>query len=391
MSTPNRKAKLALLTNTIAPNRLPLYSLLADEFDLFLMHGGEEANRNSWTNLQQALPNARVARAWGWQIRHRRRINGEVFDEQFIHITPGFISHLLRFQPDAIISNEMGFRSTVALAYGAVFRKPVWIWWGGTLHSERRIGPLRRVFRKALSSWAEYWISYGHTSTEYLLSLGVERCRILESQNAIDERRYQRSSQPAWQIQPRPVVLYTGQFIKRKGVGALLEASAKLQQSGSRFSLLLVGSGRDQCLLEERAQALGLKNVHFRSAQSPGEMASVYRSADVLVLPTLEDVWGLVANEAILSNLPVLCSKYAGCAAELFNPENVFAPDDLNDFCQKLRTAVSGKLSKTDPGRLKTTERLGREMVQEIKRGLQENRFQWTAKKTGHASNLRVQ
>src|ERR1700730_17909435 len=179
MSTTNNKRKLALLTNMIAPYRLPLFSVLADQFDLLVSHGGKEANRESWKGLEEDLSNARVVQALGWQIRYSKKVDGRFFDEKFIHITPGFLWHLLRFQPDAIISGEMGFRSMIALAYGTVFRKPVWIWWEGTLHSERTIDRLRKVLRKAFAVWADRWITCGQTSTEYLLSLGVKHDRIL--------------------------------------------------------------------------------------------------------------------------------------------------------------------------------------------------------------------
>lgn len=360
----------------IAPYRLPLYSALADQFDLLLIHGGKEANRDSWSSMEETLPKARVVRAWGWQIRYKKKVNGQIFDEKFIHVTPGLIGHLLRFRPDAVISTEMGFRSMAALAYGSLFRKPVWIWWGGTLHTERLVGPVRKAIRKAFALCAHRWVTYGQTSTEYLLRLGVKRDRILQSQNAVDEERFKAAAEPAWEIQPRPVVLHVGQFIERKGIGALLDAAATLQQHGCEFSLLLVGNGREKQACENRARALGLKNVYFYPAQPPDRMASVYRSADFLVFPTLEDVWGLVTNEAILSGIPVLCSKYAGCAPELFAPENVFSPEDPNDFSHKLGAAISGRLSKTDPGRLKTTKQLSRELIQEVNRflpGLTEN------------------
>ena len=64
-------------------------------------------------------------------------------------------------------------------------------------------------------------------------------------------------------------------------------------------------------------------------------MPATYRSADVLIFPTLEDVWGLVANEAELCGLPVLCSKYAGCAKEIFTAESIFDPMDTSDFVNK--------------------------------------------------------
>ena len=362
--------RLAVLTNMIAPYRLPIYSVLANQFNLLLLHGGKEANRDTWSGLEAALPNAKVVRAWGWKLRHARKINREVFDEKFIHVTPGLIWHLLHFRPDAVISNEMGFRSVMALAYGAIFRKPVWIWWGGTVHSERNIGPFRKTLRKVFARWVDHWVSYGQTSTEYLLGLGVGRDRILQSQNAIDEERFKTTVDPAWVMEPKPVVLHVGQLIERKGIGALLNAAAELQRQGHEFSLLLVGNGREKQALEDRVQLLGLKNVHFQPAQTPDRMPAVYRSADLLVFPTLEDVWGLVANEAILSDLPVLCSKYAGCAPELFGPETIFSPDDIGDFSQKLRAAIAGRLPKPDASRLRSTKQLGAELVEELKKFL---------------------
>lgn len=373
MPNPVPKKKLALLVNIIAPARLALYAFLAEQFDLLILHGGTEANRDSWAGLEKQIPNARVVRAWGWQYRHLKKAGKEVFDEKFIHLTPGFLTELLRFQPHVIISNEMGFRSLVALTYGSLFRKPVWIWWGGTLHSERGIGATRKFLRKICVRWARHWITYGQTSTEYLESIGVDRCRILESQNAIDESRFDSEGAPLWTVQPRPVVLYTGQFIERKGVGFLLDAAAALQKEGHKFSLLLVGSGRDKQTLERRATAMGISNIYFYPSQPPEKMPSVYRSADVLAFPTLEDVWGLVANEAILCGIPVLCSKYAGCAVELFPPENIFAPEDLKDFSDKLRAAVLGQLPRTPAGKLMTTSQIGNAMVQGLNKTLSGN------------------
>jgi len=92
----------------------------------------------------------------------------------------------------------------------------------------------------------------------------------------------------------------------------------------------------------------------------------VYRSGDVLVFPTIEDVWGLVANEAILSGIPVLCSQYAGCAEELIPPENIFNPRDQEQFKQKLRAAVGGRIARPDPSRLRTTPQLATKLIQAL-------------------------
>jgi len=151
------------------------------------------------------------------------------------------------------------------------------------------------------------------------------------------------------------VLLHVGQLIARKGVAELLRAAAVLQSEGIEFSLLLIGDGPDRYELDNLSTELGLKNLQFYPSQPAQSMAAFYRSADVLVFPTMQDVWGLVANEAVWSGLPVLCSKYAGCAKELFPSECIFDPADSADFAASLRRAVAGELPTISPARLKTS------------------------------------
>jgi glycosyltransferase involved in cell wall biosynthesis len=361
------RLKVALMVNIVAPSRVALYSGLAEHFNLLLLHGGTENNRESWEDVGKKIPNADVRWAWGFQIRKMQKSNGKVFNPQFIHVTPGFVWHLIRFRPDAVISIEMGFRTLIALLYGTLARRPVWVWWGGTIHTERKIGRTRRALRFLISRWARNWISYGKTSTEYLMTLGIPGNRILEAQNSVDERRFSEAVEPAFHVSPLSALLYVGQFIGRKGVDLLLKAAATVQQEGHEFSLLLVGSGRDKQELEALARDLQLKNVRFEPAHDPLKMAAVYRSADALIFPTLEDVWGLVANEAMLCGVPVLCSKYAGCATELVPAESIFDPQNAGEFAGKFRDAVTGRLPKPDRSRLRSTPEIVARMVHTIK------------------------
>jgi len=366
MERTSQRQKLALLINIISPARIALYSGLASRFELLLLHGGNESNRDTWQGMEQLLPNAKVIRAWGWQIRLKRKVNGTAFDSRYLHFTPGYIWHLLRFRPDVMVANEMGLRTLIALAYGTIARKPVWVWWGGTLHTERGVGRVKRLVRRIISRWAKHWISYGKSSTEYLLSLGISRDNVLEIQNAVDERRFAPSSEAVAQAHPWPVLLHVGQFTGRKGIELLLRAAAVQQKEGRSFSLMLVGSGPDKIVIEQLVKELGLKNVHFLPPQAPDQMPAVYKMADVLIFPTLEDVWGLVANEAMLSGLPVLCSKYAGCAKELFDPENIFDPEDPKEFFQKLGNAIEGELPVPVLSRLRSTPRLVADLAQRL-------------------------
>ena len=354
------KPKLAVLVNMIAPYRVRLFTHLASQFDLSIFCGGIEANRTSWKEAQ--VEGARIRRVAGWQFSFPQRHGGKEVDKRYFHLEPAYLLDLIREKPQAVITAEMGFRTLAALAYGTVFRKPVWVWWGGTLRTERHTGRIKRLLRHLVTRWARHWISYGQTSTEYLRTLGIGADRILQIQNCVDENWYSVNAVPALDIRPKPVLLHVGQMIARKGISEFLRAAASLQEEGLQFSILLIGGGRDREQLQKLATSLGLRDVHFYPAQLPQAMASFYRSADVLIFPTMEDVWGLVANESVLSGVPVLCSKYAGCAPELFEPEAIFDPVDEQEFVDALRRSVTGRLPHPDSSRLRRTEEVA-EMV----------------------------
>jgi glycosyltransferase involved in cell wall biosynthesis len=70
-------------------------------------------------------------------------------------------------------------------------------------------------------------------------------------------------------------------------------------------------------------------------------------------------VWGLVINEAILSGLPVICSKYAGCAEEIVPREYVFDPLNPDEFVGLLRKAIVGEIECTSQSQLMTATQVG--------------------------------
>ncbi|MEM3433161.1 MAG: glycosyltransferase family 4 protein [Candidatus Methanomethyliaceae archaeon] len=362
------KLKLAILTNILSPIELPVFQRLSDHFELLVVLSGIEANRNTWYELESRFVGAgiKLRKAWGTTLSRTIRDAEGVLDRRFMHINPGYWSELVRFRPDAVITTQMGFRTLVALLYGAAYRKPVWIWWGGTVHTERSIDPMRKVVRRVISRLAKRWLSYGQTSTEYLQSLGVPRAYILELQHWVDEGTFKNRVPPLLDLEPRPVLLFVGQMIRRKGVHLLLEAAARLQKTGYRFSLLLVGDGPERNAFCEYAGNLGLRNAHFYPAQLPERMPAVYRSGDVLVFPTLEDVWGLVVNEALWSGLPVISSIYAGCTSEIVPPQNWFDPLQADDFDRALRFAIEGRIAPPDLSRLRTSSEIAESLVSHL-------------------------
>jgi glycosyltransferase involved in cell wall biosynthesis len=360
------RPKLAILTNILAPYRVPIFERLSDRFAVTVLYSGREGNRDKWRGLEQAVHGFSIKRSRGFTFTWSKRDGTTALDTRYLHVNPGLIADLLSLRPDAIVTDEMGFRTLVALTYGRLFGCPVWVWWGGTRHTERGIGLLKRVLRRRLARQVPRWFSYGVTSTEYLTSLRVTPQSVVELQNCVPEDRFCVPQAPAFELEPRPVLLCVGRLVPGKGVDLLLRAAARLQGEGHTFSLLVVGDGPERRTLERLTVELGLRNVHFQAALPAEAVAGAYRSGDALVFPTLDDVWGLVVNEALWCGLPSLVSIYAGCARELVPAASTFDPLDPSDFTTRLRMAVTGKLPAPDLTRLRRIDEVSALILREL-------------------------
>ncbi len=364
------KKRLAILTNMLTPYRLAAYRKLGDAFDTLILHGGTEANRSWKLDVPENLKTEKV---WTWQLVRKKKTGvAGVSDTNYVHLNLGLVWSLPRFRPDVIVTHEMGIRTVIALAYGRLMRVPVWVWWGGTVHSERNISPGRKRLRRWMVRHVRRWISYGATTTEYLESIGARRDEILQIQNCVPQETFETepSGQKAWFAdRPRPVLLSVGQFIQRKGLDKLIEASGRAQARGAEFSLVLVGKGPEEEALRELARAQGLRHFEILPNQSQSTLNAMYRAADAFVFPTLEDVWGLVVNEAMWAGLPVLCSQFAGCARELLPESSVFDPTAEASFDAALEQALRGELAPPDRGRLLTWQQVGDLLVESLESG----------------------
>lgn len=346
-ATPPRPAKLAILTNIVSPARVPIFQHLGERFDTLLLLSGREDNRR-WE--QQRVPGVRTKVAWGLTVK--RTVpggDGRTAEQRYLHLNPGYLWELLRFRPDAIVTAEMGFRSLVGVLYGRLRGVPVWVWWGSPAHSvhlrDRSLAK-RALRRHFFARLVPGWISYGRAATAYLASLGVPPDRIVDAQNPVDERLYRGVivPYPLPTELPRPRALFVGRLVEWKGIYPLLEATAALQREGLVFSLVVVGDGPDAERFDAETERLGIAHLHRVQYLSPKEMPAMYRACDVLVFPSLDEIWGLVVNEALLSGLPVIASVHAGCAEDLVPPENVFDPADRASFVDAFRRAIEGTI-----------------------------------------------
>lgn len=114
-------------------------------------------------------------------------------------------------------------------------------------------------------------------------------------------------------IKEKNVILFVGQFIYRKGIDILLES---LSQIHSEVGVYLVG-GKSKQEYQNIIEKYDLKNIHFINFIQLDVLKKYYMAADLFVLPTREDTWGLVVNEAMSYGLPVITTNRCVAGLEL--------------------------------------------------------------------------
>jgi glycosyltransferase involved in cell wall biosynthesis len=120
----------------------------------------------------------------------------------------------------------------------------------------------------------------------------------------------------------RSFFVYVGNLNKVKGVAHLIEAVSLLKQRGRErcFAVYVVGHGAEEQALKKRSYHLGIDHlVHFVGNQPPDRIPLWMAAADVVVVPSLAEGFGLVAVEAMACGRPVIASNTGGLA-ELINP-----------------------------------------------------------------------
>lgn len=94
-------------------------------------------------------------------------------------------------------------------------------------------------------------------------------------------------------------ILFVGRYVEKKGL-AVVRALARLRPD---LSFLLAGSG------PIHPAEWGLANVHDLGPQSQDAIADLYRSVDLLILPSVGEGYPLVIQEAMACGLPVVCGR----------------------------------------------------------------------------------
>jgi glycosyltransferase involved in cell wall biosynthesis len=342
------KPKVLFLNPTMPPRAIPICSLLAKNKSYhwkFLFYSvSSKIRRWENKNKKSLLFDYEVLKTvdLGW--------GGKDFISNPISLN--FLQRLLAYNPDFIIvPGWADLQSWISALYCIIFKKKYIL----RSESTRFEKSWRRsVFYPITRLMVRY--AYGYTVTgtlakEYLISLGAKPHRVFIGFSTVDVKSFNKLANVSkkdknhlrkqWGVEEKDVVLmFSGQLIERKGIYDLLNVYKDLLKNYSNIKLLIVGYGQE----EEKVKAKVVKqklvgNVIFTGFVENKQLPKLYAMADIFVLPSREETWGMVINEAMACGLPVVASDRVGSGYDLVENGKtglIFKSGNTKDLYRKL-------------------------------------------------------
>lgn len=163
---------------------------------------------------------------------------------------------------------------------------------------------------------------------------------------AVDNDRFRKAREKA-ERSVASTVVFVGKFTPKKRPQDVLEAARLLP--GVDF--IMVGEG--PLGIELRRAAKDLPNVTFTGFKNQTELPHVIAAADVLLLPSEHEPWGLVVNEAMACGLVPVVSDAVGCAPDLVTGAGeTFPTGDIPALCRALEAGLQTAATDDTPARL---------------------------------------
>ncbi len=315
------RMRVVLITEIIAPYRIPVFNALAchTDIDLHVIFLSEtDFALRLWPIYKEEI-------RFSYEVLPNWRRSVGCLG---VLLNWGVTAALDRISPQLVVCGGYNY----VASWGAMFwcqqqKIPMLAWVESTLSDNRRqLWPVEALKAKFLRGCAGAIVA-GKSSFAYVKSFGVAEEKIKIAPNAVDNDFFSclaaeaRESRLEVRIRlrlPRRYFLFAGRLVREKGVFELLEAYAALADEIRReVGLVFAGDGVARSELEHKALQISGGEIRLVGFAQRELLTELYALAEALVFPTHSDPWGLVVNEAMACGLPIIATKVAGCVPDL--------------------------------------------------------------------------
>ena len=302
--------KVRFFSNITSPYRMNFFNILGKKVELEVIFEAEKAPKiNSKWYCANTIKNFNAI-----------FLKNGVIDEKKIN---WYILKYVNKKADILIfTNYSYYTELFALVYAKLKRIKYGLEIDGGIISENE-NIIKKTFKRFLISNAYFYFSPSKDSDEFLIYYGAKKERIYRYpftsiyKNEILKQPIsyveKEKNKVKNNVKEEKMILSIGQFIYRKGFDWMIEAYKNLDKS---IGIYIIGGKptNEYLKLKEKYK---MDNLYFVDFQDKESVLNWYRSADLFVLPTREDIWGLVINEALSQGLPVITTNKCIAGLEL--------------------------------------------------------------------------
>lgn len=223
------------------------------------------------------------------------------------------------------------------------------------LEGHHHKGGLRSIIKRALFKFCDGFVTIGSLNRAYYLRYGVPATRLFFAPFCVSNEQFEvsREARRAHRTDVRAslglqgdalLVLFAAKLVKRKRADDVIRAFVSLKHDLPNAALVIAGSGEEEVALRTFASSLGASQIRFTGFQGQRQLPILYAAADVFVLPSEAEPWGLVINEVMAAGVPVIVSDQVGAAADLVERQGtgiVFPCGDVDALSQAMRTLLA--------------------------------------------------
>ncbi len=221
----------------------------------------------------------------------------------------------------------------------------------------------KRLMLPPVVKGADAWLAAGTLAKQYLIHYGADPERVFFLNYTVDDELFENVSSEARKkrdeirrehgISAKYVILFSGRMAPMKGLDTLVDAFKIIKRNGADAALLFLGSGPLEPQIKSRIEQENINDIHFPGFHQAEELPAFYGISDMLVLPSTYEPWGIVVNEALASNLPVVTSDVTGAAQDLVIPDKTgyrFKTGDAADLARCIERLLASDKLRRDMG-----------------------------------------
>lgn len=267
------------------------------------------------------------------------------------------ISELMRHRPDVVLfhgynqpTNLLGILVAKVLGKKVMMR-------GDTRLSLRNTKQnLKYQFKKWLFNRIDGFVTIGTLNEKYYRHYGVPENKLYFAPFCVDNRLFDpgasafvertRVREELSIPESKRIILFVAKLTERKHPHDLLTAFTNIHARHPDTVLVFAGSGEQEHSLRREAEKKNL-DVRFLGFVNQTLLPGLYAASDIFVLPSANEPWGLVINEALAAGLPAITTDDVGAAPDLIIGKatgQVYAAGDV----QALTTVLDDWLSNPE-------------------------------------------